>query len=162
MRVARSSGQHRLSAHTMLFFILLAQTTTLPPPPPPPEICSRTYLKHAGGPVDESYTVIGKAPKSGKLYSGTLSVRFSQGRYVLTRKTPGSTVRGEAWDVRCGPDKVSLLQVRYKTKPFATSFLCTITVNYDNYSLASCESALNAGQTVTGLEAWFPALSDQR
>jgi len=141
----------------MLALFLLAQSAVQPPPPHAMEICPRTYREQTYAPVDESYTVIGKAPRSGKLYSGTLSVRFSHGRYMLIRKTSGVTVTGEAWDVSCGPDKVPLLQVRYETKPVATRFLCKLSVNYDNFSLANCGPASNTGQRITGLEAWFPA-----
>ncbi len=144
----------------MLSLFLLVQSAAQQPPSPPPrdhEFCVKTYSEHSPAPVDDSYIVIGTAPRSGKLYSGTLSSRFSQGRYVLIRKASGVKVTGEAWPVRCGPDKVPLLKVRYETKPAATQFFCKITVNYDNYSLANCGPNSNADQSVTGLEAWFPA-----
>jgi hypothetical protein len=127
-------------------------------PPRPSEICPRTHQKLQWGPVDDSYIVLGMAPHTGALYSGTLTVKYSQGRYVLTRKASGSTVQGEAWVVLCGPDKAPLLQVSYDTRPL-TKFLCKISVNYDNYSLANCGPASNSGQSVTGLEAWFPSPS---
>jgi hypothetical protein len=144
----------------MLTLALLLQAISAQPtvPPRPSEICPRTHQKLQGGPVDDSYIVIGKTPRTSVLYSGTLTVEYSQGRYLLTRKTSSSTVHGEAWAVLCGPDKVPLLQASYDTKPL-TKFLCKIGVNYDNYSLANCGPASNFGQSVTGLEAWFPSPS---
>jgi len=144
----------------MLPLILLLQSAAQQPPAPPPrdqEFCTRTSREHEPAPVDESYTIIGKAPRSGKLYSGTLSLLFSQGRYVLIRKAGGATVPGEAWAVTCGPDKVPLLKVRYETRPVATQFFCKISVNYDNYSLANCGPNSNSDQSLIGLEAWYPA-----
>lgn len=144
----------------VLSLLLLFQSATVQSPPAPLQVqqfCARTNSRYAPSPIDESYRVMGMAPKSGALYSGTLSVTFSKGRYVLVRKAGGTSVTGEAWAVSCGPDRVPLLQVRYDTKPVATRFFCNFSVNYDNYSLANCGPTSNTGQAVTGLEAWFPA-----
>jgi hypothetical protein len=147
----------------MLTLLLLLQSATAQPPPPPPvaqQFCISTNAKFESAPVDEDYRVIGVAPKTGVVYSGTLSVKFSRGRYVLVRKAAGATITGEARAVLCGADKVPLLQVRYDTKPTATKFFYTLSVNYDNYSVASCGPNSNRSQTAVGLEAWFPAPGD--
>lgn len=144
----------------MISLLLLLHSGAQRPPAPPPQpqaFCTKTSREHWPAPVDQSYTVIGKEPRSGKLYAGALSARFSQGRYVLVRQTDGAAVQGEAWAVQCGPDKVPLLEVRYQTKPVATHFYCTMSVNYDNYSLASCGPTSNVSQLAVGLEAWYPA-----
>jgi hypothetical protein len=121
----------------------------------PREFCVRTGAE-PDIPVDAAYTVIGQAPRTGALYAGRLATRFDTDHYVLTRTTGEATVAGEAWAVECGPDRVPLLQVRYATTPVETRFLCTLGVNYDNYSLASCGPMSNGNHDDTGLEAWFP------
>lgn len=144
----------------MISLLLLLHSAAQHPPAPPVQpqaFCARTSREHLPAPVDVLYTVIGKEPRSGRLYAGSLSSRFLQGRYVLVREADGAAVPGEAWAVLCGPDKVPLLEVRYETKPVATHFYCTMSVNYDNYSLASCGPTSNASQSAVGLEAWYPA-----
>jgi len=151
----------------MLPFVFLLQSAaqSSPPPPPPPQpqtICTKTFDEYRPLSLDHAYTVIGKMPGSEALYSGLLSLRFSQGRYVMTRSVDGKAVPGEAWAVLCGPDKVPLLQVRYETRPIATQFYCTISVNYDNDTLGNCGPASKAHQSIVGLEAWYPTSADER
>lgn len=140
----------------MIPFLFLLQSAAHPAPAPPPQsqsICTKTLGEYGPLSLDRSYTVIGKMPESGALYSGVLSLRFSRGRYALVRNVDGDAVPGEAWAVLCGPDKVPLLQVRYDTRPIATQFCCTISVNYDNDTLGNCGPASNVHQSAVGLEA---------
>lgn len=148
----------------MLPLLLLLQTAPLPPPLPrePDAFCARTTITLSPIAADDAFMVLGKMPRSGDLYAGTLSVHRQGDRYVLARTVGGSTVRGEAFPVLCGPDKVRLLQVHYATAPVPTRFFCTVTTNYDNDVLANCGPGSKLGQADTGLEAWFPAPDSTR
>ncbi|WP_295845006.1 hypothetical protein [uncultured Xanthomonas sp.] len=135
---------------------LLMQMATGTPPMPPPAVrgfCTPIQPELAKFQVDEDYHVIGQQRRTGKLYSGTLRVQRVGSHYQLVRVVGGNSVRGVATPVACGPDEVHLLQIRYANEP---AFNCKMSVNYDNYSVASCGPGGRDGWAVTGLEAWYP------
>ena len=140
----------------MILSLLLQVATTAVPPPPPLQIrefCVPVRPELATFPVDEDYHVIGEQPHTGQLYSGTLKVKREGNHYQLVRVVAGKAVRGVGTPVACGPDGVHLLQVKYANRP---PFDCKMTVNYDNYSVASCGPGSLNGRGTTGLEAWYP------
>ncbi len=141
-----------------MLLLLLLQVATAPPPPPPPldaRICAPVAPDKPRLVIDRDYVVVGQSPGSGKVYSGKLQVTRYGTDYQLVRTIDNVSVTGRGTPVACGPDKVQLLEVRYPTTP-ATEFQCIMTVNYDNYSVASCGPASNSGRRTTGLEAWYP------
>ncbi|MGY3265520.1 hypothetical protein ACVWZN_001593 [Lysobacter sp. HA35] len=139
----------------MILSLLLQVATAVVPPPPLPirAFCVPVRPELATFPVDEDYYVIGERRRTGQVYSGRLKVKRVGNRYQLLRVVGGKTARGVATPVACGPDEVHLLQVKYSNAP---AFNCKMTVNYDNYSVASCGPGSRDGRGATGLEAWYP------
>jgi hypothetical protein len=127
----------------------------IPPPPVAQQFCVPSSPERAALIVDEDYVVIGQEPRTGRLYSGSLSVKRVGDNYRLVRKTARGSAHGSARPVLCGPDEVQLLEVRYETSP-AQVFRCKLSFNYDNYSVASCGPDSRDGRRRVGLEAWYP------
>ena len=100
-----------------------------------------------------SYEVIGKDPRSGEAYTGTLVLGYGPRSYTLTRRIHGRTVHGEAWLERCGADKVQVLMARYNARPMIT-LLCTLGADSDIRYRITCQTR-QGESPAQGLEAWF-------
>jgi hypothetical protein len=138
----------------LLFLQLLAAQAVSPVHPMAEQsFCVREEPFNRSRPsLNGTYLVLGKAAHSGATYSGSLTITRGKNSYRLSRQIGNSTSVGKATWERCGPDKVPLLRVTYTHQ---ADLYCSVGLDYDNMTRATCGPTAVSFWRETGLEAWF-------
>ncbi|MBI5607278.1 MAG: hypothetical protein HY902_00190 [Deltaproteobacteria bacterium] len=101
-----------------------------------------------------SYACVGRMPDSTKTYTGQVQIREAKGGIRVVRTIAGKKVEATGQFGTVTPDKISVLNLRFRQDHLDYEATCLVSTDLDNYPRITCHVATGKSKKV-GLETLF-------
>ena len=107
------------------------------------------------GTLEGVYDVVGRKPDSQETYTGAVELRANATGLRVERRIGASTVVGTAQFEFKTPDKIQVLQIKFKDGEKSYESICRIGWDLDNYARITCLYGVMGKTESPGMEAFF-------